>query len=73
MRVTIDDLKLGQLPILADDDQLGEARRKKWDKYEAMMISVIAACERHLVIIRDEQRRADAALIARRRDQVVTK
>lgn len=49
----------------AESHQLRAVREKKWAKYDAMALSVIAACERHLAIIRADQMRADTELVAK--------
>lgn len=53
----------------AESHQLRAVREKKWAKYDAMALSVIAACERHLAIIKADQTRADRELVAKALNQ----
>jgi hypothetical protein len=56
-----------------ESPQLRAVREKKWAKYDAMALSVIAACERHLALIKAEQTRADTELVAKARNQGAAK
>lgn len=73
MTKTIDQPEQLQSLPTAESHELRAVREMKWAKYDAMARSVIAACERHLAIIKAEQSRADAELIAKARNHGAAK